>query len=388
MRILFLSRWYPWPPDNGSKLRVSGLLRGLCARHEVTVLSFADPSERPADPVGWGAAPVETRMVPFRDFQPRSARAVLGFASGKPRFLVDTHSPGMEQAIRAAVDATRFDLVIASQLSMAAYHPYFEGIPAVFEEVELGIYRPADGLAGGRWERFRREITWAKHRRYMGQLVRRFALCTVASEIERRLLQEAVPGGPPVHVVPNSVGAADAPAVRKTPDSLIFTGSLRYAPNREAVEWFLQTVYPVVQARRAGVSLTVTGETGTGPVPAATNLVLTGRVEDVGPLVSRSAVSVAPIRAGGGTRLKVLEAMALGTPIVATSKAVEGLDVEDNVHLLIADTPGAFADAVLCLLGDPLAAGAMAERAGRLFRTRYDASVVIPEFLRLVEQAA
>lgn len=388
MRILFLSRWYPYPPDNGSKLRVSGLLRGLCQQHEVSLISFVDPTEVPAEPAAGEPGPVSVQMVPFHDFQPRSARAMLGFVSGRPRFLVDTHSDEMDARIRDAVRTTRFDLVIASQLSMAAYHRSFEGIPAIFEEVELGIYRPVEGASETRWERLRRELTWAKHRRFMGQLVRQFTLCTVASEVERRLVRDAVPDGPPVHIVPNSVSGIEAVAAEKKPNALIFTGSLRYAPNREALTWFVEQVYPQVQSAVEGVSLTVTGETGAAPVPAARNLVLTGRVADVRPLVAGASVSIAPILSGGGTRLKVLEAMALGTPVVATPKAVEGLDVHHGEHLLIAPTAAAFAGAIERLLADPAAASAMAARARVLFRERYDSNVVVPEFLRLVEQAA
>lgn len=388
MRILFLSRWYPYPADNGSKLRVSGLLRGLCERHEVTLVSFVDPSESPSQPASGEPRPVSIRSVPFQDFQPRSARAVRGYVSSRPRFLVDTHSDGMQALIRDAVATTQFDLVIASQLSMAAYHRSFAGIPAIFEEVELGIYRPEDGASDSRWDRLRREVTWSKHRRYLGQLLPRFALCTVASEIERRLVLDAVVSAPPVHVVPNSVSGIDAVEAEKKAHALIFTGSLRYAPNREALAWFVEQVYPRVQAAVEGVSLTVTGETGAAPVPAARGLELTGRVDDVRPLVAGAAVSIAPILSGGGTRLKVLEAMALGTPVVATPKAVEGLDVHHGEHLLIADTPAAFAGAVQRLLADRVGAGAMAERARALFRERYDTRVVLPGFLRLVEQAA
>jgi glycosyltransferase involved in cell wall biosynthesis len=221
----------------------------------------------------------------------------------------------------------------------------------------------------------------------MARLLRHFALCTVASEVERRLLARAVPGYTAVHVVPNTVTAEPIghDVGVRIPDSLIFTGSLRYAPNRDAVCWFLDEIFPSVRASIPGARLTVTGDAGSEPPQVGPEVVLTGRVADVRPLLAASAVSLAPIRVGGGTRLKILEAMAVGTPVVATTKAVEGLDVQDGEHLLIADTPRRFADAVRRLLQDPAGARAMAERAGRLFRARYDANVVVPEFLRLVE---
>jgi glycosyltransferase involved in cell wall biosynthesis len=386
VRILFLSRWYPYPPDNGSKIRVHGLLGSLCERHEVTLVSFRDPGAQPADPTP--PAPVEVFSCPFRDFEPSSARARLAFASSTPRFLVDTFSPGLDGLIRRTVTRTRFDVVIASQLSMAAYHDAFAGIPAIFEEVELGVYRP-DASTQGLAARLRTGLTWAKHRRYMERLLPHFACCTVASEVERRLLVDAVPAYGAVHVVPNAIDTERFPQVEsRTPRSLIFTGSLRYGPNREGMAWFVDEVLPTLRARVPGVRLTITGESDPAPFAAVPDIALTGRVPDVRPLVASSAVSVAPLLTGGGTRLKILEAMAARTPVVATSKAAEGLDARSDEHLLVADTPQAFAAAVERLLARPDEARAMAERAHALCRARYDARAVGSAFLRLVDEAA
>lgn len=384
MRILFLSRWYPYPPDNGSKIRVYGLLRGLCERHDVTLVSFHDPAETPCAPVG--PRPSEIRVSPFREFDRRSGRALLGYFSRAPRYLVDTHSRHMEQLIRQTVGETRFDVVIASQLSMAAYHDAFRGIPAIFEEAELGTYLPADGQPGAP---LRQRLTWAKHTRYMARLLGNFACCTVASDVERDLLAGVVPHRVPLHVVPNSVDTEPVESgANRVPDSLIFTGSVRYQPNRDAITWFLNEIFPAVLARVPNVSLTITGGAGPQSLPHNPNVILTGRVPDVRPLVAASAVSLAPIRVGGGTRLKILEAMAAGTPVVATTKAAEGLGVQPGTHLLIADTPVEFADAVHRLLRDPAGAREMADRAWQFCRDRYDSRAVASAFLQLVDRVA
>jgi polysaccharide biosynthesis protein PslH len=389
MRILFLSRWYPYPPDNGSKIRVFGLLRGLCQQHDVTLISFRDPAQTVPDATPSNDRPRVTRLCPYREFAPQSSRALLGFLSTTPRYLVDTYNPEMDRLIRDAVRDTRFDLVIASQLSMAAYHQSFKGIPAIFEEVELGIYLPEGDPSQPVARRVRRATTWAKHRRFMARLLDNFMLCTVVSDVERKLLAAAVPGYRNVHVVPNSVdaqppsdGRADRPA-----DSLIFTGSLRYAPNHDAMSWFLADIFPAIRARVPGARLTITGEVGSHAPAPSSDLVLTGHVADVRSLVARSAISIAPIRLGGGTRLKILEAMAVRTPVVATTKAAEGLGARHGEHLLIADTPREFAAAVSSLLHDPARARDMAERAWGFCQARYDSAVVIPQFLRLVDHA-
>ncbi len=386
MKVLFLSRWYPYPADNGSKLRVSALLRGLCERHEVTLISFCNPDEPREDGPAEGPRPVRVEACPFREFERGSRRALLGYLSGTPRFLVDTHSTEMEARIRQAVATTRFDLVIASQLSMAAYHDAFPDIPAVFDEVELGVYWPE--AAGTSWARARHRLTWAKHSRFMARLLQRFAFATVASEAERTLVARAAPGYGAVHVVPNTVDTSpDGPEVGRRPESLIFTGSMRFAPNRDAMHWFVREIFPRVRARVPGATLTITGDPGPEPPPETEGVALAGRVPDVRPLLASSAVSLAPIRTGGGTRLKILEAMALGTPVVSTTKAAEGLDVRNGEHLLLADTPEDFAAAVERLLRDQGEARAMAARARELFKAKYGADVVVGNFLRLVEHA-
>jgi len=187
MKVLFLSRWYPEPANNGSKIRISSLLRGLCERHQVTLISFCSPGP------GGGPAPLfegpeQIHTCPFREYNPRSLRSAGGLFSPAPRHLVDTYSSSMERLIREAVHRTAFDVVIASQMAMASYEQAFSSIPAVFEEVELAAYQPrrvedqTDFIAGAR-----RRLTWMKYGRYLNKLLPKFRLCTVTSDVERAL---------------------------------------------------------------------------------------------------------------------------------------------------------------------------------------------------------
>jgi glycosyltransferase involved in cell wall biosynthesis len=134
--------------------------------------------------------------------------------------------------------------------------------------------------------------------------------------------------------------------------------------------------------------VTITGDHADLPLPPADNLALTGFVDDVRPLIASAWVSLVPIRVGGGTRLKILEAMALGTPVVATSKGTEGLDAKHGEHLLIADSPEAFAEAVIRLLQEPGLRRRLADKAYQLVQERYDLAALIPRFLDLVERVA
>lgn len=389
-KILFLSRWYPYPPDNGSKIRVFNLLRGISSQHNVTLLSFFDPSENPAAQSYPPPAPEEIHICPYQEFQPRSRRALQGYLSRTPRYLKDTYRPEMDALIRQKIQKNRFDLIIASQLAMATYFNCFQGIPSIFEEVELGVYYPDQVQKGHLWNRMKRKLTWLKHRRFVEHVLQNFSLCTVASEVERKLLSKAAPFYRPVHVIPNGIdmdGCCDR-LTNKIPDSLAFTGSLTFGPNHQAMTWFLQDIYPKIKAEMPSVRLTITGSPGSHPLPSVPDVEQTGRISDVRSVLASTAISVAPILTGGGTRLKIIEAMAVRTPVVATSKAVEGLDVRDGKHLLIADTKEDFARGVLTLLRNPLCGREIAHNAFKLVQARYDWNVVLPRFMQLIDQTA
>lgn len=388
MRILFLSRWFPYPHDNGSKLRVYNVLRVLSRLHSVTLISFVD-SEAPAIPPELTAYCTAVHTVPYAPYNPTSQRALLGFLSITPRSAVDTYSPTMDATIRRVLQAGAFDLVIASQWDIAAYYSAFVEVPALFEEVELGIFDAKRASASSFIQQLRHELPWFKLRLYLRRLAQQFSAFTVVSQPEADLLRSILPNAN-VHIIPNCVAIEmyASVEVEPEPNSLIFTGALSYFANEDAMEWFLRDIYPRIQARVPDTNLRITGDPAGKSFPESTGVTLTGFVDDIRPLVAGSLVSIAPFLLGGGTRLKILEAMALHTPVVATTKGAEGLDVVDGEHVLIADTPDAFASAVIRLLEQPALRQRLAENAYQLLKTRYTWTGIAPQLLELVESVA
>lgn len=387
MKILFLSRWFPWPTSNGSKLRIYNLLRGLAAQHEISLLSFIEQPTVDTQSPAICSLYHTAQVIPWKPYAAQNLRARLGYFSFAPRSIVDTFSLDMARCIQETLSTRQFDLIIASQIDAASYGSYFQKVPALYEEVEIGGIYEQFTQAPSIPLRLRYGLTYWKHRYYLARQLRYFQACTVASERERQLVADIAPTGKIIEVIPNCINWADYQVERRAErDTLIFTGPFGYRANYDAMVWFLREVYPIIQTAIPHIRLTITGDHANLPLPPAANVTLTGFVTDVRPLVAQSWVSLAPLRSGGGTRLKILEAMALGTPVVATTKGAEGLDVQPNEHLLIGDTPEAFAQAVIRLCQEPHLRSSLAAKALVVAREKYNWSTTLPRFLHLVER--
>jgi sugar transferase (PEP-CTERM/EpsH1 system associated) len=392
MRILLLSTWFPYPPDNGSRIRAYNLLKHVAARHAVHLVSFTRDHE--AD--GRGeiramCASVET--VPWIEFVPTRWRALLGYFSVAPRSVVDTYSRTMDRHVKCRLLENSFGIVVALQSPAARYVPPRLTVPALLDEIEIGVLRDA-AVRETRWLAYiRAQLRYAKLKRYLGNLLGRFRVCTVVSQPEAQWLREAVPHYDSVYVVPNGVDtdhyrpSDNAPQ----PDTLIYSGALTYSANYDAVAYFLGDIMPRIQAEVPEVQFRVTGSTrgvALERLPRRPGVVFTGYVEDIRPVVAGSWALVVPLRVGGGTRLKILEAMALGTPVISTTKGAEGLDVRHEENILIADSPHDFAAQTVRLLRDPALRRRLAENGRRLVEQKYSWAEIGRQFCHLVEQVA
>jgi glycosyltransferase involved in cell wall biosynthesis len=211
------------------------------------------------------------------------------------------------------------------------------------------------------------------------------------SEQERQLFTKNFPRHKStIKIIPNCLqvdGYTDQPSTL-VPNQIIFSGSFSYHANYEAMLWFVREVYPQVLEHVPDARLIITGDHANLPFPSAPNVTLAGYVDDIKTLVASSWISVAPLLSGGGTRLKILEAMSLGTPIVSTTKGAEGLDATVGEHLLIADEPQKFANQVVKILNDKKLREKIAASAHRFVKEKYDWGAVMPHFLQLVESTA
>lgn len=392
MRILFLSRWFPYPPDNGSRIRVYNLLRSLSARHYLHLISFTDDIQGARNAIehlrGW----IEhIELVHYRPFQPRRKEALAGFLSPYPRSMVDTFSFDMNEQVEIYIKTNTYDVVIGSQIDITPYLRATQHPCIVLEELELtGPYDRFMKVESG-YRKIRAGLTWLKLSRYVGGFPGFIRGVTVVSQQEEQRADTILKGALPVKVVPNGIDCEYYRGDFGDPEdySLVYAGALTYGANFDAMAHFLTNIYPLIQLEIPQVKLYITGKLDGVPLerlPKLPGVIFTGYLPDIRPRVAQSWVSVAPLRVGGGTRLKILESLALGTPVVATSKGAEGLELDPGVNLLIADQPADFAQKVVSVLRDRTLRDNLGLQGRTAVNKRYNWANIGDEFNQFIEE--
>ena len=356
MNILFLSPWFPYPPENGSKIRIYNLIKSLSKRHEVRLISFVREGEH-MDPEGLEGVCRLDATIHWREFNPQSWKSLVGYFRTTPRSVADTYSPQMAIQLQRSIVNECPDLIIASQVNTAIYGGRKWNIPCIFEEVELGFISQNWSKVNTPITKLRKQLYLAKAESFIRRLVKQYDACTVVSDRENELLSQAVDGNVSIHVVPNGVDLDyNQPGIAiPKPYTLIYSGALTFNANFDAMSYFLQDILPLIRAHVPEVTLKITG-TIQGVdhtcLPLDDHVILSGFLPDIRPAVAEAWACVVPLRQAGGTRLKILEAMALGTPVIATRKAAEGLYVTPEKNILLADTPDEFSSQTVRLLND------------------------------------
>lgn len=407
MNILTLTPQLPYPPRQGTTIRNYNLIRLLARTHEVDLFSFLAPGER-FEPENRLAA-LCGRVVTTPQPQRGAGRRLLDtFASPRPDMALRLSSPQAHAALAALLEQREYDLIQVEGIEMAAYGlaaaERQPGARLIFDDhnaeyllqkrsalVDLAnpLRWPAAGYS---------LVQWRKLLGYEQMVCSRADAIVAVSEPDRSALVQLVPDRL-IDVVPNGIDLAAytdvaSPAADANAPRLVFTGKMDYRPNVDAILWFGKEVLPLIQQAQPQVCLQVVGMNPHRRLLALAGqpgIEITGAVPDVQPFIDGANVYVAPLRVGGGTRFKILEALASVRPIVATSLAVEGLGVQDNRELLIADEPDAFAQAVLRILEDQRAGGALTEEltaAGRSFvETHFDWEQIVPRLERVYQAA-
>ena len=387
MRVLVVDEALPFPPNSGKRIRTAELLTRLARRHEIT-LCYHDEGTPPVAEEAAQDAGLKLLPVPrprLEKHGPRFAWDLLRNVFLPVPYMVMAHrTKALRHAIERFATEARPDLVHVEWTPLIANVPRGLGVPTCVaaHNVEADI-----------WRRYRQnERSWPRkayialqHRkvaRYERAALQRADAVTAVSEHDAERIV-AWAGQPHVVVVPNGVNASTFrrdPNVAVDPDEVLFVGSLDWRPNLDAVTWFVDEILARLRAQRATAHLTVVGRNPPAWLRARADqtegLTLHPDVPDVRPHVARAAVCAVPLRIGGGSRLKICEALAMERPVVSTTVGAEGLDLGEGI--VIADGAEAFAAALADALANPAPAQARALEGRTRVLARYEWDRIAP----------
>ncbi|MBC8138743.1 MAG: glycosyltransferase [Fibrella sp.] len=394
MNLLVLSPWFPCPPDNGSRLRAFHLLREWAkAGHSIRLVTgLQEDIAGRADRKMLQAICESVTVFPWQWHDGKSRSRLPSLLSSVPRSITETDNSAMLDAMRGEL-ARKPDACVAMELASAPFIPLdTNGVAVVLEQVEVSGVARAVSEARGTKAKLRTALTRAKHDYYWHRELKRFAALTAVSEEEAAAVRSLVGGGkPPVIVAPNGVDTEYYPPqeAMPIPGRMIYNGSLTYGPNREAVSYFVGEILPLIAKNLPDVHLVVTGavpDDAKEQFAGNSRILLTGFLPDIRPVLASAMICAVPLKTGGGTRLKILEAWAAGIPVVSTRVGANGLaGSEDGTHLLLADTSETFAEACTQLLTQPGQRKRLATNARRLAEERYNWRDLAAQITGLIE---
>ncbi len=385
MQLLFLAPRLPLPADTGGKIRTYHILNQLAKRFTVHLVCFSfDENDRP-----WAHSlekkGLKITLVPYQE-PPFFAKTSRILFSSLPYSILKYYSRAMENVLERLIQAEKFDAVHVDHLHMAIYGSRFSGQPRVLDEhnVEYVILRRCAQIEKSRIKKKIFIDQSQKMQAFEMRAVHGFSRClTVSLEDCRSLMNGTLDAGH-CQVVPNGVDTQYfRPAIgipRDEEQSLVFTGSLDWWPNEDAIVYFCQDILPQIWRQLPRLKFVIVGKSPSQRIralmAAEPRIVVTGRVDDVRPFLSAARVFVVPLRVGGGTRLKILEAMAMQKAVVSTTLGAEGIQCASGKNILIADEPQDFASQVVALVRDEGRAMSIGKAGRDLVCSTYDWEIV------------
>ena len=397
MRILWLKTELLHPVDKGGKIRTYQMLKELKRDHHITYLTLDDGSAGPLERQRAEEYCHELICVPH---QPREkfsagfyAELLLNLASHFPYAIKKYESAAMRRHIVEHTNKATVDIVICDFLAPAINMPGNVPCASILfqHNVEAIIWKRHFEVQNNFWKQQYLRDQWRKMKSFEREMCRRFDSVIAVSQQDRELMRKEYEIDA-VFDVPTGVDTEffqPSGEEELEPHNVVFTGSMDWLPNEDAIRYYTEQILPLIRKSSPNTTLTVVGR---NPYPGLVELsrkdrsiIVTGRVEDVRPYMERAAAYVVPLRIGGGTRLKIYEAMAMEKAIVSTSVGAEGLPVTDGNELRIADTPETFAAAVVELLNNRDQATALGQRAAQTVRQKFGWSGVAKRFAEICE---
>jgi sugar transferase (PEP-CTERM/EpsH1 system associated) len=395
MKILWVKAGGLVPPNTGGKIRSYNILRELARQHSVTFFSFYAAQQNDSHPA---LKDLFDRVVcvPLALPVPKSRAEILDYGihllSSRPYLITKYCRSEVRHKLQGLLQNENYDVIVCDFVSPAGVIPWDSRIPKVIftHNVEAVIWRRHYEVAtNSLWK----AISWWEWRKTAAAEQRYLRLADrvlTVSEKDRDTFATCLDARK-ITVIPTGVDVDyfQPLPVDEVPDSLVFTGSMDWLPNEDAILYFVEAILPLIKQQRPSVSLEVVGRNPSRKLQSLlekeTSVRLTGWVEDIRPFLARGSVCIVPLRIGGGTRLKIFEAMAMGKPVVSTAVGAEGLPVQNGQNILLADTPTDFAASVISLLRDSSERRRLGAAARTLVVENYSWRKVAETFSRVLQ---
>jgi len=380
MRVLLLTQVLPYPPDSGPKVKTWNVLKYLAQHHEVTLASFVR-GDQTADVRCLQRYCRAVYTVPMERGIFQDGWAMLrSLVNSQPWMMVRDERTMMQHLIAQLTSETHFEVVHADQLNMAQYAARVRGARKILDAHNALwlLYKRLWETLGAGPKKWLLGRDWRLLKQYEGRMCREFDAVLAVSQEDRLALEEAAGRPLDITVIPIAIDTDAIQPVMRRPDAnhILHIGTMYWPPNIDGIEWFIREIYPHIRARQSGVVLDVVGARPPQELidlsSNGTGINVTGYVRDTRPYLEQAGVFIVPLRAGGGMRVKILEALAQGLPVVSTTLGCEGIAVEPGRHLFIADNPQDFAQATLRVLENKNLADELGRNGRRLIETNYD----------------
>ena len=359
MKILFLSPTVPFPLTDGGRIRVFNLLKQIAQKNKVTLLALETQSTDADGIAELQQLGIQVHLVPNAQTLPRVSFGTLlkAFFRRQPITVARYDVPAYRQKFRELLANESFDLVHYEMFHTAQFHTETD-LPGVLSQqnVDSAIWRRLCNETANPLYKFTYWTQQLAFQRYERVLSPKFDAVTCTSDIDATVFQQhCTPDA--IEIIPNGVDITHylPDFTSEAPAHFIYIGSMDWYPNEDAVGFFADEVLPLIREKVSNVTFSIVGGNPSARVRKLAEregVVVTGRVPEIKPYFAEATVFVVPLRIGSGTRLKILEALAMGKAIVSTTVGAEGLDLRNGEEIFIADEPTAFADAVTRLLMD------------------------------------
>jgi len=393
MRILFVTTKTPLPANDGHSIRTFNILKQLSKEHEIHLLSFVKyPEEYDyLNELQKKCKSVRLFNVPENMSKTAIMLTLVKSMLARVPYVVDKYNrEEMRMAIQHVLSSQKIDLLHLDMLPLGSYIHESDGIKTLLNE-----HNVESMLLKRRMQQEKNPITkyfikkqqaWLEG--FEHSIIQKVTHILACSHEDKNIL-ETFKDCQPVTVIPNGVDVEyfyPADPRKKRNDRIIFVGGVNWPPNKDAMIWFDREIFPKILAIKPDVKLYVIGRGGKISWKNQNNIIQLGFVQDVRPFMEESAVFVVPLRIGGGTRLKILNAMAMRGSVVSTTIGAEGLDVTDGENILLADDPLLFADHVVTLLDSQTYNYRIGSKARELIKEVYDWNIIGKQLRNLYEE--